>query len=198
MIWKGMEIPCMIEGTKGIRISSEFTLKAEIKANIIGGIQTIFSKRTPLSTGNRPGIIFTLRGSLIECMMFANNAQAWITARTVRNVIKVGQKFEILVFRAGERLRIYVNGIDRTHPRYGKCSPGDVNSDMDIIIGGQIYDTPELSEPFAGKIYSVEYYDVAHVSAASPLRYPHNPFAFPMAQLPRKIDELKLPIKLAR
>ena len=188
----------MIEQSAGMRIGNEFTLRAEIKANIIGGIQTIFSKRTPLSTGNRPGLIVTLRGALIECMTFQNNGTTWKTARTVRGIIKVGQKYEILVFRDGEHLDIYVNGIKRTHRRYKTVWPGDLNSDMDIFLGGQLYDSPPLSEQFTGKIYFVEFYDLAHLSGASPLRYPHNPFAFPLSQLPEKKKELKLPINIER
>jgi hypothetical protein len=198
MEWKGMEIPCMVEGSGRIRLSQEFTLRAQIKANIIGGHQAIFSKRHPISTGNRPGILVTLRGSLIECLTFENNAKSWITARTRRSVISVGQKYEVLVFRSGSKMQFYINGINMTHPKYQTCSPGDINSDMDILIGAQLYDAPPLSEEFNGKIYSVELYDQAHLSAASPIRYPKNPFAFPLAQLPQKKEELKLPIKIER
>ncbi len=194
MEWKGMVIPCLIEGSKGIRIPQEFTIRAQIKANIIGGIQSIFVKRHPLSTGNRPGILVTLRGSLIEFMTFENNGKDWKTARTRREVIKVGQKYEVLIFRDGSRVDIYVNGINVTHPSYTTCWPGDLNCDMEIFIGGQLYDAPPLAEVFNGKIYSVELHDMARLSAASPIRYPHNPFAFPLKDLPEKRKELRLPI----
>lgn len=193
-----METPCLIEGSGRIRLSNEFTIRTQIKADIIGGIQAIMSKRHPLSVGNRPGILVTLRGSLIECMTFEDNGKSWITARTVREVIKVGQKYEILIFRIGGKMRIYINGIDRTHPKYGKCSAGDINSDMDIIFGGQLYDSPPLSELFTGVIYWVEVYDTQLMSSASAIRYPVNPFAFPLSQLPEKKEQLKLPITLER
>jgi hypothetical protein len=196
MRWDGMETPCMIEGTGGIRFSNEFTIRTQIKADIIGGIQAIFSKRHPLSVGNRPGILITLRGSLIECMTFQNNGESWITARSIRNVIEVGQKYEILVFRIGGKMRIFINGADRTHRRYGTCSPGDINSDMDVLIGGQLYDAPPLSEVFNGVIYWVELYEMARMSRASRIRYPQNPFAFPLSQLKQKKEELKLPAGL--
>ncbi len=188
----------MIDGSGGIRFSNEFTIRAQIKADIIGGIQAIFSKRHPRSTDNRPGILVSLRGALIECMTFENNATSWITARTRRGVIEVGQKYEILVFRIGGKMRIYINGVDKTHPKYGTCSPGDINSDMDILIGGQMYDRPELSEVFNGVIYWVELYDQEHLSSASAIRYPRNPFAFPASQLPEKIEQMRLPIKIER
>jgi hypothetical protein len=116
----------------------------------------------------------------------------------VRNVIHVGQKYELLIFRIGGKMRLYINGFDRTHPKYGTCSPGDINSEMDILLGGQLYDAPPLSEVFNGVIYWVELYDQAHLSGASPLRYPKNPFAFPLHQLPQKKEELKLPITIER
>ena len=193
-----MDIPCMIEGSGGVRIGQEFTIRAQFKADIIGGIQTIFSKRHPLSTGNRPGLIITLRGSLIECMTFEDNGKEWKTARSRREVVKVGQKYEILVFRKGPHADIYVNGINRTHPKYRKVWPGDLNSDMDVLLGGQLYDSPPLAETFNGVIYSVELYDDTYLSAASPIRYPHNPFAFPLSQLAEKKEQLKLPITLER
>ncbi len=198
MEWSGMETPCMIEGSGGIRLSNDFTLRAQIKADIIGGHQAIFSKRHPLSVGNRPGILVTLRGSLIECMTFANGADSWITARTLRKVIEVGQKYEVLVFRSGTNMRIYINGLDRTHPKYHTCSAGDINSDMDIILGGQLYDAPPLSEEFNGRIYTVELWRQAYMSSASHIGYPRNPFAFPLRQLKEKTEELKLPFKLER
>lgn len=194
MEWKGMTIPCLIDGSGPVRIPQEFTIRAQIKANVIGGIQTIFAKRHPISTGNRPGILITLRGSLIEFMTFENNGKDWKTARSRREVIKVGQKYEVLVFRAGPRVDIYVNGLNVTHPKYTECWGGDLNSDMEIFIGAQLYDTPELSEEFNGKIYSVELHDTARLSAASPIRYPHNPFAFPLRDLEQKRKELRLPI----
>lgn len=193
MRWDGMKTPCMIEGTGGIRFANEFTIRTQIKADIIGGHQAIFSKRHPLSQGNRPGILVTLRGSLIECLTFENNSDKWITARTGRKVIEVGQKYEILIFRIGGKMRIYINGLDRTHRRYGACSPGDINSDMDIFIGGQLYDAPPLSEVFDGVIYYVELFDMARVSRASQIAYPKNPFAFPMSQLRQKKEQLRLP-----
>lgn len=196
MRWDGMETPCLIEGTGKIRFSNEFTIRTQIKADIIGGHQAIFSKRHPLSEGNRPGILITLRGSLIECLTFENNANSWITARTRREVISVGQKYEVLVFRIGGKMRIYINGVDKTHPRYNTCSPGDFNSDMDILIGGQLYDEPPLSEVFDGVIYWVELYDMARVSRASRIAYPRNPFAFPLSQLQQKKEELRLPAAL--
>lgn len=188
----------MIENSGGIRIAEEFAFKSFIKADIIGGIQTIFAKRHPISTGNRPGLLITLRGNLIECMTFANNAKKWITTRTIRGVVEVGQKYEILVFRVRENMRIYVNGIDRTHPKYRVCSPGDLNSDMEVFLGAQLYDAPPLANQFVGRIYSVELYDQAYFSAASLVRFPRNPFAFPLSQLPEKKEQLKLPIKLER
>ena len=194
MEWKGMEIPCLIAGSGGVRMAEEFTIRAQIKANIIGGIQTIFAKRHPLSIGNRPGVLVTLRGALIEFMTFENNGKGWKTARTRRKVIEVGQKYEVLIFRAGARVDIYVNGINVTHPKYTTCWPGDLNSDMDVILGGQLYDKPPLAEMFNGKIYSVELHDRARLSAASPIRYPHNPFAFPLKDLDQKRKELRLPI----
>lgn len=196
MRWDGMTHPCMIEGSGGIRFSDEFTIRTQIKADIIGGHQAIFSKRHPVSVGNRPGILITLRGALIECLTFQNNASEWITTRTVRGVISVGQKYEILIFRIGGKMRIYINGRDRTHRRYGTCSKGDINSDMDILIGGQLYDAPPLSEVFDGVIYWVELYDMARMSRASAIRYPKNPFAFPISQLDQKKQELRLPAGL--
>lgn len=184
----------MIDGSGPVRMSEEFTIRAQFKANIIGGIQTIFAKRHPLSVGNRPGVLVTLRGSLIEFMTFENNGKEWKTARTRREVVKVGQKYEVLVFRAESRVDIYINGINVTHPKYTKCWPGDLNSDMEVILGGQLYDKPPLAEVFNGKIYSVELHDIARLSAASPIRYPHNPFAFPLNQLDQKRKELRLPI----
>ena len=183
----------MIENSGGIRMAEEFTIRAQIKANTIGGIQTIFAKRHPVSTGNRPGVLVTLRGSLIEFMTFQNNGKEWKTARSRREVIKVGQKHEVLIFRAGARVDIYVNGINVTHPKYTTCWPGDLNSDMELFIGGQLYDKPPLAEVFNGKIYSVELHEMARLSAASPIRYPHNPFAFPLQDLPEKRKELRLP-----
>ncbi len=193
MRWDGMTTPCLIEGSGGIRFSNEFTIRTQIKPDIIGGHQAIFSKRHPVSVGNRPGILISLRGSLIECMMFPNNGKQWITARTQREVIQVGQKFEVLVFRIGGNMRIYINGVDKTHRRYGKCSPGDINSDMDILIGGQLYDAPPLSEVFDGVIYWVELYEMARTSRASAIRYPQNPFAFPISQLEENKARLRLP-----
>lgn len=198
MEWKGMQIPCMIDGTAGIRFSDDFTLRAFIKADIIGGNQAIFSKRTPISTNNRPGLILMLRGSMIECLTFDDGAEQWITARTSPRCVSVGQKYEILLFRIGGAMQIYVNGFNRTHKRYQTCAPGNLNNDMDIIIGGQLYDVPVLQEEFTGKIYEIELYDQAYLSSASPLRYPRNPFAFPLRQLPEMKERLKLPIKIER
>lgn len=193
-----MQTPCMIDGSGGIRLSNEFTIRAEIKPDIIGGIQAIFSKRHPRSTDNRPGILVSLRGALIECMTFENNAKSWITARTRRGVIQVGQRYEILVFRIGGKMRIYINGIDRTHPKYKICSPGDINSDAPVFIGAQMYDQPELSEVFNGVISWVELYDQQYLTSASQIRYPINPYAFPASQLPEKIEQMRLPIKIER
>lgn len=188
----------MIEGSGGLRFSQDFTLRAQIKADIIGGHQAIFSKRHPLSTGNRPGLLVTLRGSLIECLTFADGADSWITARTIRKVIEVGQQYEVLVFRSGDNMSIYINGINRTHPKYKTCSAGDINSDMDIILGGQLYDAPPLTEVFNGRIYTVEWWNQAFISSASRVSYQKNPYAFPLRQLKQKTEELKLPFKFER
>lgn len=196
MEWKGLTVPCMIENSEGLRLSSEFTIRTLIKADIIGGQQAVFSKRVPLSTGNRPGIFVMLRGSLIECLTFENNSDSWITCRTVREVISVGQKFEILIFRSGKNMEIYINGVKRTHPKYKTCSPGDINADAPIFVGAQLYDTEPVSEVFTGKIYELELYDQAYYSSASALRYPKNPFVFPLRELPQKREELKLPIPM--
>jgi hypothetical protein len=198
MEWKGMKIPCMVEGTKGIRFSDEFTIRFTFKPDIIGGKQAIFSKRVPLSIGNRPGMSVILHGSCIELMTFPDGGTHWITARTLPRVVAVGQKYEVLVFRSGPLAQIYVNGFNRTNKKFQKCAPGSLNSDMEIIFGGQLYDTPELSEPFTGKIYSVEVYDQAYTSSASPLRYPKNPFAFPLKDLPEMKERYKLPIEIRR
>lgn len=193
-----MAIPCMVEGTKGIRFSDEFTIRTTIKADIIGGKQAIFSKRVPLSIGNRPGIAVLLHGSCIEFMTFADGATHWITSRTLPRVISVGQKYEILIFRSGPICQIYINGFNRTNKKFKNCHSGSLNSDMDIIFGGQIYDTADLTEKFTGKIYSVELFDQAYTSSASPLRYPKNPFAFPLKQLPVMKERLNLPIEIRR
>ncbi len=193
-----MTVPSMIEGTAGIRFSDEFTLRCTFKPDIIGGKQAIFSKRVPLSVGNRPGIAVLLHGSCIECMTFADGATHWITARTLSRVVSVGQKYEILIFRSGPVIQIYVNGFNRTNKKFKNCHAGSLNSDMDIIFGGQIYDTADLTEKFTGKIYSVELYDQAKTSSASPVRYPTNPFVFPLKQLPVMKERLKLPIEIRR
>ena len=113
-------------------------------------------------------------------------------------MIAVGEKYEILIFRSGPIIQIYINGFNRTNKKFQKCHPGSLNSDMAIVFGGQVYDTAELSEPFTGKIYSVELYDQAYNSSASPLRYPKNPFAFPLQKLPEMKERLKLPIEIRR
>lgn len=196
MEWKGFTIPCMIENSGGIRLSNDFTIKTVIRPNIIGGQQAIFSKRHPFSTGNRPGIFVMLRGSLIECLTFEDGSNSWITCRTVREAISVGQLFEVLIFRSGGDMEIYINGFRRTHAKYRKCAPGDLNCDMDILIGAQLYDEPPLSEEFTGTIYDLELYDQAYYSSASGLRYPKNPFVFPLRDLPQKREELKIPIPM--
>jgi hypothetical protein len=202
MEWKGMETPCMLDGTGGIRFGQAFTLRARIKADIIGGKQSIFSKRVPLSTGNRPGLVLFLHGSMIKMMTFQDGGESWITTASLPNpkhdprLINVGEEHEILIYRSEGNARIYINGIDRTHPKYKTCCPGDINCDMDIFLGCQLYDTPEISEPFTGKIRMIELYDEAYYSSASHVRYPNNPYSFPLNQLPQKNQELKLGLKL--
>lgn len=197
-----MTTPCMLTDTGNIRLGNEFTLRARVKPDIIGGQQSIFSKRHPVSRGNRPGIVVFLDGSAVKVMTFEDGGKSWITSASYHNprhdprLICVGDEHEILAYRAGGNMRIYINGIDRTNPKYKTCCPGDINSDMNIILGGQIYDTPELSEPFTGSIRIVELYDQAFWNSASGIRYPKNPYSFPLWQLPQKNQELKLGLKM--
>jgi len=177
MEWMGMSIPCMLEDTRNLRLGADFTIKALIKPDIIGGKQSILSKRVPVSKGDRPGIIILLHGSCVEFMTFAAGDKGWITARTIPKVIMVGQKYEILTYRAGNEARIYVNGIDRTNPKYNKASPGDIDCDMYAFVGMQLYNSPTVErEPFVGKIFMVGMYqDKAYFDDAKSIRFQQNP-----------------------
>jgi len=202
MEWMGMTSPCMLTDTKLVRIANDFTIKAVIKPDIIGGKQSIISKRVPLSKGNRPGVILLLHGRCIELMTFENNGKAWMTARTLPKVIEVGQQYEILAFRAGNEARIYVNGFDRTNPIYNKVCPGDLSCEMDAFCGMQLYDEVKEKEVFVGKIFMIGLYDDAYFNDAAGIRYPRNPHVLSVEEartaIPKKYPELAEKIGMKR
>ena len=200
MEWMGMRIPCMLEHTKEVRLGKDFTLRAQIKCDVMGGKQSIFSKRVPVSSGNRPGVVLLLHGSCIELMTFGDGDRAWITARTYTNrqakamrqapVIEVGQVYEVLAFRQGNEARIYVNGFDRTNPKFDKVSAGDIDCDMFAFAGMQLYDRPDLQrEVFQGIIFMVGMYESACWSGASKIKYLRNPGVMGLTEFTERFPE---------
>ena len=67
---ENMPTPALIRDSELAKFGDKFTIYAELRADIIGGKQTIFSKRTPVSEGNRPGVNLILEGSWITLMTF--------------------------------------------------------------------------------------------------------------------------------
>lgn len=193
MEWKGFQIPCIIAGSKRLRLGQNFTIKAVIKCEIMGGQQTIFSKRVPIGEGNRPGVILLMHGSCIEFRTFQNGGKKWIDARTWAHTIKVGQVHEVLVLRSGNKVRLYINGIDQTNVKYDTIAGGDVNCDSDAFIGMQFYNTMSPKEPFYGNIYSIGIYEDAYFGDISRVVYPRNPNIVPLSAVPEVAEQIGLP-----
>ena len=193
MEWIGMATPCMLVGTREMRFGQAFTIKAEVKCDVIGGKQVVISKRVPVSHGNRPGVILLLHGSCVELMSFEDGGDSWITARTYSKVIKVGHKHEILAFREGKEARIYVNGIDQTNPKYDKIHAGDLNCDCDAFAGAQVYDKVAAQEPFKGRIFMIGAYEESYTQDARYIRLRRNPNVVPLSQLPELAERIGMP-----
>jgi hypothetical protein len=176
----------MIPATASAKVGQAFTVRADIRPFVIGGKQTILAKRVPKSKGNRPGFILMLNGSAIEFKTFADGDEKWITAKTKRGTIKVGEFYKLLVFRSGNQASIYVNGIDRTDPKFNKAAVGDVNCDVDAFIGFQVYDVVREQQPMrdGGKIYMIGVYNDIWISAAKPETFEKNPLVIPVSKLP--------------
>jgi hypothetical protein len=189
---KGMPTRCMIPETAGVRVASDFTLKAEIRPFVIGGLQTIFSKRVPLSTGNRPGLVMRLNGSMVELLTFADGGDDWVVAKTGREAISTGEYYKILVYRSGGKAKIFVNGIEKTDPKHNTAAVGDLNCDMDVFIGLQVYDTVAEREVMRtrGEIYMIGLYEDVYFNAAKPQSYQKNPNVIPLSKLPEMKERL--------
>jgi hypothetical protein len=185
----------MLEDTAPIRISSDFTIELWFHPNVIGGKQALFSKRAPVSTGNRPGLTVFLHGSMVKMMTYEDGGKGWITTASYGNpkqdprLVCAGEACKVYIFRSGGNARIYINGIDRTMPKYKTCCPGDLNVPVDMFLGCQFYDKPEIRDVFDGTIHAIEYYDQAYLNRANPVRFPKNPFAFPLWRAPEKIPQ---------
>ena len=188
----GAPTRCMIPGSASRRLAHDFTIKAEFRPFIIGGKQTILSKRVPCSKGNRPGFVLLLNGSVVEFMTFEDGGQKWYTAKTVSGAITVGEYYKLLIFRSGSRATIFVNGVDRTDPVYNMAAGGDINCDVDAFIGFQVYDIVAEREPMKpkGMIYNVGIYNDLWVGAVKRERFEKNPNVVPLAQLPEMKERL--------
>lgn len=190
----GATMPGMLTGTKSLRLDGDFTIKAVIKPHILGGKKVVVSKRWPLGEGNRPGMLLLVHGNCVELMTFENGGRSWRTARTIAQVIQLGELHEILAFRIGDRACIYVNGIDRTNPTYQTIHAGDLNCDVEMFVGCQVYNEPEPKDVFKGVVHFLGFYEQEHISDATPLRFMKNPYHFSLDELPEMSKRLGIPL----
>lgn len=188
----------MLQGSGKLKVGNDFTLRAEIRPFTIGGYQTIFTKRIPVSHGNRPGFILMLNGSHVEFMTFADGDDQWHIAKTAAKTIKVGEFYKIMVTRSGSMARIFINGVDRTDPVFSTAASGDINNDVDGFIGFQVYDILAEQEMFrdGGRIYMVGIYNDIW-AGSKPEVFAKNPNVISLDELPEMKDKLKIGRKRA-
>lgn len=137
----GMKTPCIIRHHKfPITFADSFMIRTIVSLDFLAGRQVIFAKRVPFSIGDRPGVVLLFRGSAVEMLTCGEGDCVWTRARTERGRMLAGTRYEIVAIREGVHGRIYVNGIDRTHPRFSSASGGNVNCDADAFIGIHVYD----------------------------------------------------------
>ena len=95
----------------------------------------------------------------------------------------MGEFYQILAIRDGERATIKINGLDLTRQDANRVHGGDVNCDMVGFIGMQIYDTTDMRLPFHGRIYKLCVYDGAYYDAVTPVVYKPNPGVYNVATM---------------
>ena len=161
---KQIEIPSTItKSAHGMRFADYFTIQARIKADFTAGKQVIFSKRHPAWSGNTPGIILMLRGTIVSFWTFADGDEKWTHARSGRGYIKAGSWHDIVVIRSADMAQIYIDNVDRTHPQNVMVSGGDVNCDNPAYIGIDMCGN-RAGRKFYGEIPELALYNQRKVS----------------------------------
>ena len=134
----------MIAHSQHFRFGDTFEIRAVCHVEYTAEKHTIFSKRA-VAKGNRPGVILRLNGSSVEFLTFGDGDPQWHMLNTEHQIIKAGERYEILVRRWKGKGAIYINGQPRTRMlahRYTDkpgvepgVSGGDLNCDEPAYVG---------------------------------------------------------------
>lgn len=170
-------IPCLIDNSAKMRLGQEFMVRAVCMADHTGGVQTLVSKRAINRTGDQPGVVLRLVGTKVEFKTRGQHDLGWTVCSTARRTIQAGQRYDIIGLRKEDRGWIYINGIDHTYAGMGVAAAGDLNNDVPIAVGCQLYD----GKPFyqlMGEINLVGFY--GYIKKPPKVRFPNNPNVVPI------------------
>lgn len=154
----GMKHPCIIDRRFQIEFGSEFRIRAVIRPWHTGGLQTIFAKRIPQKKGDVYGVVLCLRGTVVQLMTRGQGDQTWYYTRSGRGYVQAQQTYEIVAIRSGDHGRIFIEGIDRTHPKHTACAAGDLNNTGYAFIGTMAL-AGRAIHPFDGQIKAIGLYN---------------------------------------
>lgn len=153
-----MKIPCIIDRRFNIEFGDDFRIRAVIRPFHTGGLQTIFAKRVPQKKGEVYGVVLCLRGTVVQLLTRAQGDKTWYFTRSGRGYVQAQQTYEIVAARSGSRGRIFIEGIDRTHPEHNKTAIGDLNNSGYAIIGTMPI-AGRAIHPFDGEIKAIGLYN---------------------------------------
>jgi hypothetical protein len=154
----GMKHPCIIDRRFVIEFGNEFRIRAVIRPFHTGGLQTIFCKRIPQKKGEVYGVVLNLRGTVVQLMTRAQGDKTWYWTRSGRGHIQAQETYEIVAVRTGNRGRIFIEGIDRTHPDHCQAAMGDLNNHGYAFIGTMPL-AGKAIHPFDGQIKAIAFYN---------------------------------------
>lgn len=135
----------MIAHSQHFRLGEMFEIRVVCHVEYTAEKHTILCKRAALRSGNRPGVILRLNGSSVEFLTFGDGDTQWHLLNTDHQLIKAGERYEILVRRWKDKGAIYINGQPRTrmlahsHADKPGVLPGvsarDLNCDEPAYVG---------------------------------------------------------------